>query len=69
MLVALEKGTPSSNHGNLFHRNLQIDTIPNYSDHKKNLNLINERIKLRKSKLNKLVKNAEMELKDLESRL
>lgn len=69
IIEALENDTPILNYGNLFQGKFQIDMLPNYSDYKKPLNFINYRILWRKKKLNKIIKKAEMELKDLESRL
>jgi hypothetical protein len=69
ILEVVEKGAPLPIYEDLFQRNSQINSLPNYSDYQKPLNFINARIQWRKRKLKELIKKAEMELKDLESRL
>jgi len=49
-------------YGNLFQREFDDPTVPQYSDYKNPVNFINARIQWRKRKLKELIKNAEMEL-------
>ena len=56
-------------YGNLFQREFEDSTVPQYSDYKNPMNFIDARIQWRKRKLKELIKDAEMELEDLESRL
>ena len=66
---AVEKDQPLPDYGNLFQREFDDENIPQYSDYKNPMNFINARIQWRKRKLKELIKNAEMELEDLETRL
>ena len=66
---AVEKDQPLPDYGNLFQREFDDSTVPQYSDYKNPVNFINARINWRKRKLKELIKNAEMELEDLETRL
>ena len=56
-------------YGNLFQREFDDQTIPQYSDYPNVTTFIDARIEWRKRKLRELIKNAEMELEDLETRL
>jgi hypothetical protein len=69
ILEALENDAPLIYYGDLFHGNFQIDTLSKYSDYKNPLDFIIARIRWRKKILKELIKKAEMELTDLESRL
>jgi hypothetical protein len=69
ILESMEKGAPLPNYGNLFQCDVQDKTLPQYSDYKKPLSFVDARVQWRKRKLKELLKNAELELKDLESRL
>lgn len=66
---AVEKDQPLPDYGNLFQREFDDQTVPQYKDYKNPKNFINARVQWRKRKLKELIKNAEMELEDLESRL
>jgi len=66
---AVEKDKPLPDYGNLFQRVFDDDTVPQYSDYKNPVNFINARIQWRKRKLKELIRDAEMELEDLETRL
>ena len=55
--------------GNLFQRSFEDQLVPQYNDYKDINNFIDARIQWRKIKLRKLIDDAEMELKDLETRL
>lgn len=69
ILEAVEKDQPLPDYGNLFQRKFDDETVPQYGDYKNPVNFINARINWRKRKLKELIKNAEMELEDLETRL
>jgi len=66
---AVEKNQPLPDYGNLFQREFDDEIVPQYSDYKNPVNFIDARIQWRKRKLKELIKNAEMELEDLETRL
>jgi len=66
---ALENDKPLPDYGNLFQRDMENPAVPRYSDYKKPMNFIDARIQWRKNRVKQLMKEAEMELKDLESRL
>jgi hypothetical protein len=66
---AVEKNQPLPDYGNLFQREFDDENVPQYSDYKNPVNFIDARIQWRKRKLKELIKNAEMELEDLETRL
>jgi len=66
---AVLKDQPLPDYGNLFQREFDDPSVPQYSDYKNPVNFIDVRIQWRKRKLKELIKNAEMELQDLESRL
>ena len=68
-LEALENDAPLFYYGDLFIDNFQIDTLSKYSDYKNPLDFIIARILWRKRILKEIIKKAEMELTDLESRL
>jgi len=55
--------------GNLFQRSFEDQSISQYKDYKNINNFINARIQWRKRKLKKIIEDAEIELKDLETRL
>ena len=66
---AVDKGQSLPDYGNLFQRIFDDNTVPQYSDYKNPMNFINARIQWRKRKLKELIRDAEMELEDLETRL
>lgn len=53
----------------MFQREFDDQTVPQYSDYKKTENFVDARVQWRKRKLKELIKNAEIELADLETRL
>lgn len=69
IIKAVEAEKPLPDYGNLFQREYDDPTVPQYSDYKKTENFVDARIQWRKRKLKELIKNAEMELTDLETRL
>ena len=69
IIKAVEKDQPIPDYGNLFQRDFDDQTVPQYSDYKKPENFVDARVQWRKRKLKELIKNAEMELADLETRL
>ena len=69
ILEALGEDTPLPDYGNLFQREFEDNTVPQYSNYKNPVNFVDARIQWRKRKLRELLENAELELKDLESRL
>jgi len=56
-------------YGNLFQRQVDDETVPQYSDYKNIDNFIDSRINWRRRRLQELIKNAEMELEDLRKRV
>lgn len=69
IIEAVEKDKPLPDYGNLFQREFDDQTVPQFSDYKKTENFVDARVQWRKRKLKELIKNAEMELEDLETRL
>ena len=69
ILDAVKNDAPSPDYGNLFQRDFDDSTVPQYSDYENPLNFIDARIYWRKRRLVEIIKNAEMELDDLETRL
>jgi hypothetical protein len=65
----LKNGEPSFTFGNLFNGNFLSDSLLINSDIKKQSKLINERIKCRKELIAQIIQNAEIELREIESRL
>jgi hypothetical protein len=69
MLEILEKYGRVFAYGNLFDVDFRVEKLPNYKEYEDPLKFIYDRIKWRKKKLNKILKNAEIELRDLEIKL
>ena len=69
IIKTVKEDRPVSDYGNMFQREFDDQTVPQYSDYKKPENFVDERVHWRKRKLKELIKQAEMELEDLESRL
>ena len=69
IIKAVKQDTPLPDYGNLFQREFDDQTVPQYSDYKKTENFVDARVQWRKRKLKELIKNAEIELADLETRL
>jgi hypothetical protein len=69
ILEAVQKDNPLPDYGNLFQHEFEDQTVPQFSDYKNPANFIDARIEWRKRKLKKLIKNAEIELEDLETQL
>lgn len=69
IIKAVNEDNPLPDYGNLFQREFDDQTVPQYSDYKKPENFIDARVQWRKRKLKELIKNAEIELADLETRL
>jgi hypothetical protein len=68
-MTAIEKDESLPDYGTLFQREFDDKTVPQYHDYKNPMNFIDARVLWRKQKLKELIKNAEMELEDLENRL
>ena len=66
---AIKAEKPLPDYGNLFQRQLNNPTVPQYGEYKKTENFINARIQWRRRKIKEHIEEAEMELKDLETRL
>ena len=60
---------PLPEYGNLFQRQVEDETIPQYTDYKHVDNFIKARINWRRRRLQELIKDAEMELEDLRKRI
>ncbi len=69
ILKAVKQDQPLPDYGNLFQRDFDDQTVPQYNDYKNPENFITARVQWRKRKLKELIKNAEIELSDLETRL
>jgi len=69
IIKAVKEDRTVPDYGNMFQREFDDQTVPQYSDYKKPENFVDERVHWRKRKLKELIKNAEMELSDLETRL
>jgi len=69
IIKAVNEDNPLPDYGNLFQREFDDQTVPQYSDYKNPENFIDARVQWRKRKLKELIKNAEIELADLETRL
>ncbi|TFH16753.1 hypothetical protein E4H04_06110 [Candidatus Bathyarchaeota archaeon] len=69
ILEAVKNDNPQPDYGSLFQREFDDKKIPQYKDYKKPEDFIDARIQWRKKILKELVKNAEMELMDIETRL
>jgi hypothetical protein len=69
IIKAVEENMSLSDYGNLFKRNIQEQSIPQYIDFKNPVKFIGARILWRKRKLQDLINRAEIELVDLETRL
>jgi hypothetical protein len=69
ILDAVKNDKPIPDYGNLFQHDFNDPTIPQYTEYKNPLNFIDARIHWRKRKLKELIKNAETELNDIETRL
>lgn len=69
IIKAVNEDNPLPDYGNLFQLEFDDQTVPQYSDYKKPENFIDARVQWRKRKLKELIKNAEIELADLETRL
>ncbi|RLI03961.1 hypothetical protein DRO31_00435 [Candidatus Bathyarchaeota archaeon] len=69
IIKAVKEDRPVPDYGNMFQREFDDQTVPQYSDYKKPENFVDARVQWRKRKLKELIKNAEMELADLETRL
>jgi hypothetical protein len=69
IINAVKEDSPLPDYGNLFQRTFDDQTVPQYSEYKKTENFIDARVQWRKRKLKELIKNAEIELADLETRL
>ena len=61
--------TPLPEYGNLFQRQVEDETIPQYTDYKHVDNFTKARINWRRRRLQELIKEAEMELEDLRKRI
>lgn len=66
---SITNDTPLAEYGNLFQRQVEDETVPQYTDYKNNDNFIESRINWRRRRLQELIKNAEMELEDLRKRI
>jgi hypothetical protein len=69
IIKSVEEDKPLPDYGNLFQRNINDQSVPQIIDYKKTENFVDARIQWRKRKIKELIKNAEMELQDIESRL
>jgi hypothetical protein len=69
IIKAVKQDKPLPDYGNLFQREFDDQTVPQYSDYTKTENFVDARVQWRKRKLKELIKNAEIELADLETRL
>jgi hypothetical protein len=69
IIKAVEQDKPLPDYGNLFQREFDDQAVPQFGDYKKTENFVDARVQWRKRKLKELIKNAEMELEDLETRL
>ena len=69
ILEAVRDDKPLPDYGNLFQREFDDQSVPQFSDYKNPTNFIDSRIQWRKRRLKELIRDAEAELKDLETRL
>lgn len=69
IIKAVKEDRPLPDYGNLFQREFDDQTVPQYNDYKNPENFVDARVQWRKRKLKELIKNAEIELSDLETRL
>jgi hypothetical protein len=68
-IKAIQKNQKMPTYGSLFDSNSEDYTMPQLSEYENPENFMDSRIKWRKRKLNELIKNAEIELADLETRI
>lgn len=69
IIDAVKNEEPLPDYGNLFQRDLANPTVPKFSDYDETENFIDARIQWRRNKVKELMEEAEIELKDLETRL
>ena len=69
LIDALEKDLHITVLGNLFLKHYEEKTIPQFKNYNDTKNYVDARIQWRKLKLNEILKNANIELKDLRSKI
>lgn len=69
ILRAVEKDEPLADYGNLFQKDVEDEIVPQWEDYKNPVNFIDARIQWRKRRLQELMKNAELELSNIRTRL
>lgn len=65
----IEKDQHTADFGNLFDKQVDDKTVPQFTDYKKQEDYMNARIQWRKKILKQLMKNAEIELRDLQTKI
>ena len=69
IIDAIDTDKPLQDYGNLFQRKFENDIVPQFDKYENPMTFIKARVQWRKRKIKKLIKNAEIELEDLETRL